>query len=251
METALLQQEIDAMIAELGDETNRARPELEHGVLDKIRLLLEQTRPARVTSERGAWETYLPYAAQLCGRLARLEEGWEDELEFFALENTQFWLDSANACLEAGQIEPVIHALDQVQEAARLVRRDMLFRADALLQALDIAIEISDKKRATRIYEEAEKLYRKRVAGSDTYIGSAWLPRIKKMGKALAQYRDKITRYYHYAESISVAIEADTPTDLERVIDYLQQSLPGKVRITKRASEAEGSRRARVKITLE
>ena len=251
MDITALQTEIDSLIATLGDQANIARPELEHGLLDKTRDLLEQTRPLRLTTARVAWETYLPYAAHLCARLVQLEAGWGDELEYFALENAQFWLDCANASLNAGQIEPVKTALARLQESARLVKQDPVFRVDILLQGLDIAIEISDKKQATQLYEDAEKHYRKHVAGSDAYTGSAWLPKIKKMDKALVYYRAKITRYFHYAETVTVAIEADTPADLERLLDYLQQNLVGKVKITKKPTDAEGGKRARVKITLE
>ncbi len=78
-----------------------------------------------------------------------------------------------------------------------------------------------------------------------------------KNGRQLARDREKLHRYFQYAEAVTVSIEADIEGDLERVIDYLQQSLPGKVKVTRRVKEAEevakpdtGRYRARLKITL-
>lgn len=256
MVNKVLRQEIDALIAEIGDEVRIARPAEEHAVLQKIRLLLEDTRKQRTGSARETWEHYLPYAAKLCDQLSRLEEGWENDLEYFSSENAQFWLDDANAYLEEGEIGGVIAALDRVYEATRLVKRDMISRVDILLQALDIALEISEKKRAIQLYGEAERLYRKHLAGGDQYTGSAWLQKIKKMGQILERYQERLRRYYHHAETVIVSIEADTQGDLERVLDYLHQHLPGRIKVTRRIKEISGEKKSglygvRVKITLD
>lgn len=255
-----LKQEIDALITLLGDDVNIARPAAEREVVEKIRAILESTRDQRTGAMREIWETYLPYAAQRCYRLTRLEEGWEDELEYFASENAQYWLDNAAALLDAGDIARTRSALGNIREAARMIRRDRIAQVELLLQALDIAVEISDKKRALQFYGEAEKLHRKHLAGGSEFTGSAWLPKIKKMGQQLAQYREKLRRYYQYAETVTVSIEADGEGDLERVIDYLQQSLPGRVTVTRKVKDEDanaqhhprsGRFRARVKFTLE
>ena len=256
MENKALVQEIDALIAELGDESRIAKPAAEQAVLQKIRLLLDRTHKQRTGPARETWERYLPYAAKLCDRLSKLEAGWEDELDYFTSENAQFWLDNANALLEKGEISGVINALGQVYEAARLVKRDMIARVDALLQALDIALEISEKKRAIQLYDEAEKLYRKHLAGGDQYTGSAWLQKIKKMGQILERYQERLRRYYHHAETVIVSIEADNQGDLERVMDYLHLHLPGKIKVTRQIKELESERRSggfgvRLKITLD
>lgn len=250
-----LKQAIDTLIALLGEDATIARPAEEHAVLEQIRQLLDRTRDQRTAAERAAWETYLPYAARRCGQLARLEEGWEDELDYFTSENSQFWLDCANADLERNQIATVKTALARVVEAARLMKRDRIAQVDILLQALEIALEISDQKVAVQLYEEAEKVYRKHLAGGSEFTGSAWLRKIKKMGQQLARGREQLRRYYHYAESVTVSIEAASAAELERVLDYLQQSLVGKVKVTRRPKEdgeaGSGSARARVKITLD
>jgi hypothetical protein len=256
METEALKQEINALIAVLGDDTMIAKPATERAVLEQIRLILDRTREQRTGSARDIWEYYLPYATKLCSQLTRLEEGWEDDLEYFASENAQFWLDNTGSFLEGGDIAGVKNALGQILEATRMVKRDRIVRVDILLQALDIALEISDKKRSIQLYEEAEKHYRKHLAGGDQYTGSAWLPKIKKMGQQLVQYQEKLRRYYHHAETVTVSIEADTQADLERVIDYLQQSLVGRIKLTRRVKEADGQAksggfRARLKITLD
>jgi hypothetical protein len=256
MDTQAVKQEIDALIAELGDETNVAKPAAERAVLEQIRLILDHTRDQHTGSSRDIWEAYLPYAAKLSYQLSRLEEGWEDTLEYFASENAQFWLDNASASLEHGDITGAKNSLGQITDAARMVRRDMIFRVDVMLQALEIALEISDKKSAIRLYEEAEKVYRKNLTGSDQYTGSAWLPKIKKMGRQLAQYQEKLRRYFQHAETVTFAIEADTARDLERVIETLQENLSGRIKITRRIKEADGEGkssgfRARLKITLE
>lgn len=258
MENDALQQEIDALIAALGEDISIARPAIERKVVEKIRLILDQTRDRRTGSARSIWEYYLHYAAKRCDQLTRLEEGWEDELDYFASENAQFWLDNAGAFLEQGETTGVKNALGQIMEAARMIKRDRIVQVDILLQALDHAIEISDKKLSIQLYEEAEKVYIKHLSGGANYTGSAWLPKIKKMGQQLRRHHDRIRRYYHYAETITVSIGADSEGDLERVIDYLQQSLVGKVKVTKRAKAVDeqakpaGERfRARLKITLE
>ncbi len=196
METEALQKEIDALIAELGDDIAIAKPATERAVLGQIRQFLDRTREQRTGSARDIWETYLPYAAKLCLQLTRQEAGWEDDLEVFASENGQFWLDSMNACLEKGDISGVKNALGQIIEATRSIKQDMIVRVDILLQALDTALEISDKKRAVALYEEAEKVYRKHLAGGPEYTGSAWLRRIKKMGQQLARDRERLRRYF-------------------------------------------------------
>jgi hypothetical protein len=262
METEALKQAIDALIAELGDETAIARPAAEHAVLEQIRLLLDRTREQHTGAARETWETYLPYAAKRCFQLTKLEEGWEDDLDYFASENAQFWLDNANASLEKGEIDRAKNALGQVLDTSRMLKRDMIARANVLLQALDIALEISDKKRSVQLFEEAEKVYRKHLAGGDQYTGSAWLQKIKKIGQQLAHHREQLRRYFQYAETVTVTIEADNEKDLERVIDYLQQNLVGKVKITRRTKEVNeadysterpraGAYRARLKITLD
>ena len=256
MDTQTLVQEIDKLMAELDDQVRIAKPATERAVLKKIRLLLDRTREQHTGASRELWATYLPYAARLCDQLAKLEEGWEEDLEFFASENAQFWLDIASVFLDSGEISGVQPALDKLFEAARLMKRDRITQVDLLLQGLDIALEISDKKRAIQLYEEAEKLHRKYLTGGDQYTGSAWLPKIKKMGQILERYHERLRRYYRHAETVIVSIEADTQHDLERVMDYLQQSLPGKIKITRRAKEVEAQEkprnyRARIKITLE
>ncbi len=257
MENEDLIKEIDALIAELGDTIAIARPAAERAVLEDIRNILDRTREQRTGSARDIWEAYLPYAAKLCLQLTKQEAGWEDDLEYFASENSQFWLDCVSACLESGDITGVKNALGQIGEAARSIKQDMILRADILLKALDTALEISDKKRAILLYEEAEKLYRKHLSGGAAYTGSAWLRKIKKMGQQLVDDREKLRRYFQYAETVTVSIEADAEGDLERLIDYLQQSLPGKVKVTRRVKEAGeqektgASRfRARLRITL-
>lgn len=256
METPDRKHQIDTLITELGDETSIAKPATERAVLDHIRILLDQTRDQRTGAARGIWEQYLPYAAKLCFQLTKLEEGWEDDLDYFASENAQFWLDNTSAFLEEGNITGVKDALAQIIDANRMVKRDLIMRVDILLQAIEIALEVSDKKRSIQLYEEAEKLYRKHLSGGDQYAGSAWLPKIKKMGQQIAQYKEKLHRYFHHVEAITVSIEADSDRDLERVIDYLQENLIGKIKITRRVKEIDGqgrpgSYRARLKITLE
>lgn len=258
MENDALQQGIDALIAALGEDVSIAKPAIEREVVEKIRMILDRTRDQRTGSTRPIWEYYLPYAAKRCEQLARLEEGWEDELDYFASENAQFWLDNAGAFLEEGETAGVKNALGQIMEAARMIKRDRIVQVDILLKALDQAIEISDKKLSIQLYEEAEKVYRKHLLGGSEYTGSAWLSKIKKMGQQLRHHHDRIRRYYHYAETVKVSIVADSESDLERVIDYLQQSLVGKVKVTKRAKAVDeqakpaGERfRARLKITLE
>lgn len=256
METDTLRKEIDALITELGDEVSVAKPAVERAVLQKIRTILDLAHSQRTGTARDIWQTYLPYAAQLCLRLSRLEEGWEDELEFFAAENAQYWLDLSNACLEQGKISETKEALSQILDATRMVKRDMILRVDILLQSLEIAVEITDSKRAVQLYEEAEKVYRKHLAGSDQYTGSGWLRKIKKMGQQLAQYQEKLRRYFRYSDSVTVSIEAASERDLTRLIEYLQQNLSGKVKVTRKVKEMDGqdtSRgyRARVKINLD
>jgi tetratricopeptide (TPR) repeat protein len=257
-ENVALQQEIDALIAALGEDFALARPAIEREVIEKIRLMLDRTRDQRTISARPIWELYLPYAAKRCYQLVRLEEGWEDELDYFASENAQFWLDNAGAFLEQGEITEARNALGQVMEASRMMKHDRIVQMDILLQALDHAIEVNDKKLSIQLYEEAEKVYGKHLSGGTEYTGSAWLPKIKKMGQQLRHHHDRIRRYYHYAETVTVSIVADSQGDLERLIDYLQQSLVGKVKVTKRAKAVDeqvkpaGERfRARIKITLE
>jgi hypothetical protein len=252
-----LKQGIDGLIAVLGDETNIARPTIEHEVVDKIRQLLDNTREQRTGSAREVWEYYLPYAVKLCYQLSRLEEGWEDHLDYFASENAQFWLDNAVVLIEQAEITGGKNALGQILEAARGMKRDRIAQVDILLQALDIAFEINDKKRTTQLYEEAEKVYRKYLITGSEYTGSAWLPKIKKMGQRLGHFREKLRRYFHYAETVTVSIEADSESDLERVIDYLQQNLAGKVKVTRRPHEdidqvkpAASHYKARLKITM-
>jgi hypothetical protein len=256
METEALQKEIDTLIAVLGEETRVAKPAAERAVIQQIGLLLERTRDQRTGAAREIWSAYLPYAARLCAQLSSLEEGWENDFEFFASENAQFWLDNTSALLEEGKISAVQAGLGQIVEATRLVKQDMILRVDILLQALEFALEISDKKHAILLYDEAEKIYRKNLTGSEQYAGSAWLPKIKKIGRQLSQYREKLRRYFQHTESVTVSVEAASAADLERVIDYLQQNLVGKVKITRRMKEMEvqgksGGFRARLKITLE
>lgn len=258
MEIEAAKQEIDALIAEIGDELTVAKPAAERAVTAKIRFLLEQTRDLRTGAARAIWETYLPYAANLCYRLSRLDEGWEEDLEYFASENAQFWLDNANAFLDEGDYSGASRALGHILEAARMIKQDMITRVDILLQALDIALEISDKKRSLQLYEEAERTYRKHLAGSDQYLGTAWLRKIKKFGQQLDHYQQKLRRYYRYAESIIVTVEADTGEELEKVIDYLLQNLAGKIKVTRGVKAVDGQGkpgagkfRARLKITLD
>lgn len=252
---AALKQEIDALIAELDEPSVVAKPASERAVLAKIRALLDSTRDQRTGAARETWEVYLPYAANLCNQLTRLEPGWEDLLEYFASENSQFWLDCCGAFIEQGDVSGVKNALARTGEATRLIKQDWIARVDILLQALEFALEISDKKHAILLYEEAEKNYRRRLSGGAEYTGSAWLPKIKKMGRQLAQANEKLRRYYQYAETVTVSLEADSARDLERVIDYLQQNLTGKIKITRRVKNTEqpedGPHRARLKITLE
>ncbi len=258
MENEALKQEIDRMIAALGDDITIARPAEERGVIEKIRQMLDCTRDQRTTSSHEIWEAYLPYATKRCYQLSRLEEGWEEELEYFASENAQFWLDITGALLEAGNISGGKNALGQILEASRMMKRDRINQVDILLQALDHALEINDRKRTVQLYEEAEKIYRKHLAGGTEYTGSAWLPKIKKMGRQLAFFQGKLRRYFRYAETVTVSIEADADGDLEKVIDYLQQNLIGKVRVTRRVKEEDAQEklparrfRARLRITLE
>jgi hypothetical protein len=258
MENDSLEQEIDTLIAALGEDTAIARPAIEREVIEKIRLILEHTRNQRTGSSRLIWETYLPYAAKRCYRLAKLEEGWEDDLDTFASENAQFWLDDAGALLECGDIAGGKNALGQIIEATRMLKRDRITQVDILLQALEYAVEMSDKKCSVQLYEEAEKVYRVYLAGGSAYTGTAWLPKIKKMGQQLWRHREKLHRFFHYAESVTVSIAADSERDLERVIEYLQQSLSGKVTVTRRVKPADEQGntmtdrfRVRVKITME
>jgi len=258
MENEALKQEIDALIAALGDETVMFKPATERAVLEQIRLILDRTRDQRTGAARDIWASYLPYAAKRCLLLSKYEEGWEDDLNYFVSENSQFWLDCSGSLLEKGDIAGVIHALGKIIEATRIMKRDMIARADILLQALDIALEVTDKKHAILLYEEAEKVYRKHLAGGAEYTGAAWLRKIKKMGQQLAHYRDKLRRYFAYSETVTFSIEAEMEGDLERVIDYLQQSLTGKVKVTRQVKETDGQEksgagrfRARLKITLE
>ncbi|MBE0698022.1 MAG: hypothetical protein IH586_13955 [Anaerolineaceae bacterium] len=258
MENEAIIQEIDALIATIGEDTTVAKPAAERAVLAHIRQLLESTREQRVDSARGLWETYLPYAARLCLQLSKQEEGWADELEYFASENSQYWIDSSGALLENGDIGGVSQALGKILEATRMMKQDMIARVDILLQAIEIALEISDKKQSILLYEEAEKLYRKHLAGGSAYTGSAWLRKIKKMGQQLARCQEKLRRYFAHSATVAFAIEAATAEDLERVIETLEINLPGKVKITRRAKEADGQGqsgagrfRARLKITLD
>ncbi len=258
MDNSPLKQEIDALIAALGEDLTIARPAAEREVLHKIKALLDLTRAERTRSAHEAWETYLPYAAKRCDQLSRLEEGWEEVLEYFSSENAQFWLDYAAALLENREIAAVPHALDQIIEASRMMKRDRITQVEILLQAIEFAMEINDKKRSVQLYEEAEKVYQKHLVNGAEYTGTGWLPKIKKMGKQLRSLGEKLRRYYHYAESVSISIEADSAEDLERVIEYLQQSLVGKVKITRRSKAVEATEktiqsrcRARLKITLE
>lgn len=265
MEDELLKQEIDNLIVLLGDDLTTATPAAEHEVVEKIRRLLENTRDQRTTSARDIWETYLPYAAKRCYQLTRLEEGWENDLDYFSSENAQFCLDDANAQLEKGDIASVRSVLARVVDAVRLMKRDRITQVDILLHALDVAFEVSDKNRTVQLYQEVEKIYRKHLNGGGEYIGTGWLPKIKKMGRQLEQYGEKLRRYYQYAATVTVAIEADSEGDLERLIDYLQQHLAGKVTVTRRAkideetgagasepgSPRSGHFRARVKFTME
>jgi hypothetical protein len=257
-DTDALKQEIDALIAALGDDIAIARPPAERDVVEKIRLLLESTREQRTGASRGIWEYYLPYAAKRCFQLSRLEEGWEDSLDYFASENAQFWVDLTGVCIETGDIGGCKNALGQILEASRMMKRDRITQVDILLQALDYAVEISEKKRAVQLYEEAEKLHRKYLAGGSDFTGSAWLPKIKKMAQRLRQYREKLNRYYQYAETVTVSLEAATEADLERVINYLQQNATGRITVTRRVKEVQepekpgqGRFRVRLKITLE
>src|SRR6266508_236686 len=157
MEHEALKQEIDALIAVLGDETVVAKPAAERAVLEKIRLILDRTRDQRTSSSRDIWEYYLPYAANLCLQVSKYEAGREDDLEYFASENSQFWLDSANAFLERSEISRVIDTFGKILESTRMMKQDWIARVDILLQALAIALEISDKKHSILLYEEAEK----------------------------------------------------------------------------------------------
>jgi hypothetical protein len=258
MEHDNLTQEIEALIAALGEEVTIARPAAEREVTAKIRLFLEATRDQRTGAARDGWESYLPYAARRCYQLSRLEEGWEEDLEYFASEHAQFWLDLSSADLEHGDLPGCRRALAQISAAVRCIQRDRIAQVEILLQALETAVEISDKKRAVQLYEEAEKLHRKHLAGGGDNTGSAWLPKIKKMGQRLKHYQEKLRRYYQYAETVTVALEADSERDLERVINYFQENLPGRVTLTRRAKAVEaaeptgrGRYRARLKITLE
>jgi hypothetical protein len=253
-----LKQEIDVLIATIGDDTVIARPDIERAVLEKIRQLLDCTRDQRITTARALWETYLPYAAKLCQQLSKQEPGWEEELEYFASENSQFWIDSSGALLEAGDIAGVRLSLAQIIEATRMMKQDMIARVDILLQAIEIALEISDKKLSVALFQETEKLYRKHLAGGASYTGSAWLRKIKKMGQQLARFQEKLRRYYAYSTAVTVSIEADSEADLQRVLETLQQSMPDKIKVTRRIKETgaeensgSGRFRARVKISLE
>ena len=256
METDGLRQEIDALMAELGEDASIARPAAERAVVEKIRRMLDQTRDQRTSTARADWESYLPYAARLCQRLARLEEGWENDLEYFASENAQFWLDNAAARLEEGDLSAVRDALGQIVAAAGLVRQDMIFRAVILLDALEIALEITDKKHAIQIFDAAEKVYRKHLTGGEQYTGSAWLAKIKKIGQQLARQREKLRRYFQHSDAIIFSIEADSEAELERVIETLQLNLSGKIKVTRGVKAADGPGqprgfRARLKITLD
>lgn len=258
METDALKQEIDALIAALGEETTRARPIEERAVVEKIRLVLDRTREERTTLAREMWETYLPYAAKFCLRLTRLEPGWEEELEYFASENGQYWFDSATASIDGGEIHAAVKALGSLLEATQMMKQDPITQMDLLLQALDIAVEITDKKLAISLYEEAEKVYRKQLSGSDRYTGTGWLPKIKKMGQQLEQFQTRLRRYFKYSETVIVTLGASLENDLERVIETLQVALPGRVKVTRKVREAGGTEgtqggryQARVKISLD
>ena len=252
MDTDALIQEIQQLTAELDAESIVAKPVVERAVVAKIRLLLEATRDQHDPSTRAAWEVHLPYAAALCARLSRLEPGWEEDLAYFASENAQFWVDAAGARLEAGEIAGAAAALGQVIDATRLVKGDFITQAELLLRALEIALEISERKRAVQLYEAAEKVYRKHLLGGEQYAGSMWTGRIKKIGKQLEQAQDKLRRYYQYSESISFAIEADSERALERVIEVLQERLGGRVKVTRRGKAEEGKKaRASVRVEVE
>jgi tetratricopeptide (TPR) repeat protein len=258
METDALKQEIDALIAALGEETSHARPAEERAVVERIRLILERTRAERTGSARDIWEKYLPYAAKFCLRLTRLEPGWEEELEFFASENGQYWLDSAAASLDQGEIRAAAGALGQLLEGTRMMKQDPIARVELLLQALDIAVEITDKKHAISLYEEAEKVYRKHLTGGERYTGTGWLRKIKKMGDQLKHFQVRLRRYFKYSETVIVTLGAEMEGDLERVIETLQVALPGRVKVTRKIKETgaqDGSEagrfQARVKISLE
>ena len=249
MDTAALTQEIDRLIADLGDETSRAKPTVERAVVEKIRLLLESTREQGAARE--AWGMYLPYAANLCARLARLEPGWEAELEYFASENAQFWVDHAADRLNVNDIAGTRAALGKVVSATRLVKADDVLRVSLLLAALETAVELSEKKLAIPLYEEAEKVYRKSLLGSEQYTGSIWTGRIKKIGKQIEGYGEKLRRYFGHRESVVFTIEADSERDLERVIEALQESLGSRVKVTRRGKSEEGKKvRARVKVEM-
>jgi len=257
MKNESLKHEIDVLIAALGDDISAAKPAAEKAVLAKIRLFLDSNRDERTGSSREIWEYYLPYAAKRCLQLTRVEEGWEEDLDYFVSEDSQFWLDNAGSLLEKGEISGVKIALEKLLEATRIMKRDRIAQVDILLQALDIAVEITDKKHAVLLYEDAEKVYRKHLLAGAEYTGSGWVGKIKKMGQRLAHYRDRLQRYFAYAETVTVSIEADMEGDLERVIDYLQQSLIGKIKVTRRVKETDGQAipgagrfRARLKITL-
>jgi hypothetical protein len=258
MEYDILKQEIDALIAELGEDLTIARPAAEREVIEKIHLLLESTREERTRSTREEWEFYLPYATARCYQISRLEEGWEDELDYFASENAQFWLDNTGSFLEKGDIAGAKNALGRIIDATRMMKRDRIAQVDILLQALEYAFEMNDKKSSIKIYEAAEKQYHKYLAGGSEFTGSTWLPKIKKLGKKINLFRDQLNRYYQYAETVTVTMEAETESDLERIINYLQQNLTSKVTVTRRVKEvneagnAASSRfRARIKFTLE
>jgi len=258
METDQLKQEIDALIAVLGEDTTIAKPAAEREVTEKVSLLLDRTRNQRTGSAREIWEYYLPYAARRCYQLTRLEEGWGEGLDYFASENAQFWVDNTGARIETGDIAGGKNSLDRIVESTRWIKRDRIFQVDILLQAFDYAFEINDKKRAVQLYEEAEKIYRRYLAGGAEYTGSAWLPKIKKMGQQITRNKEKLSLYFQYVETVTVSLEAATERDLERVINYLQQKLAGGVTVTRRVKEVEdqektgaGRFRARLKITLE
>lgn len=258
MEKEALIQEIETLIAELGDEVTVAKPKAEHRVVSRIHQLLELTRENRTGSSRAEWEKYLPYATKLCDQLSHLEEGWQDDLELFASENSQFWLDNASAFLDESDISGVIRALGQVSNACRLMKHDRIQQVEILLRALDLAIEISDKKLSLRLYEEAEKLYRKQLVGGSEYTGSIWGQKIKRIGQQITLYGDKLRRYFMYAETVTFAIEAASQEDTERVINYLQQGMPGKIKVTRQVKESDelrktgsGGYRARLKIIME
>jgi hypothetical protein len=259
MDIDLLKQEIDALITALGDDTVIARPDAESEVIEKILIILDNTRDHRTSSARDLWDNYLPYAVKHCYRLTKVEPGWEDNLDYFASENTQYCLDLTAEYIETGNIDGSKNALNRVFDASQMIKRDPITRVDALLKALEFSLELNDKKNTIKLYEEAEKVYFKYLINGEAFTGSAWLPKIKKTGQQLARVKEKLNLYYQYAEKVMVSLETETERDLERIIDYLQQNLPGKVTITRRVKEVDVNDprptaarhfRVRLKITL-